>query len=87
MPVLRATKCWQTFLFTKFVFEIFLLHISFGLPGPLRTANELKIALPTANNQQDATALTENAINWPKRPTNIKICFRIFPNFPQKRNG
>ena len=29
--------------------RMFVLHISFGLPGPLRTAFELKIALLTAN--------------------------------------
>ena len=42
LPVLRAAKCWQTSLFSKFVFEDGFLHISFGLPGPLRTAFELK---------------------------------------------
>ena len=43
-------------------------HISFGLPGPLRAAFELKIALPTAKNQEHATALTEIDMNLLKRP-------------------
>ena len=52
-------------------------YISFGLPGPLQTALELKIDLKTSKNQPDATALTENAINWLKLPKNIKILCRF----------
>ena len=46
-------------------FEL-LGDISFGLRGPLRTAFDLQIDLKTSTNQPDATALTENAINWLK---------------------
>ena len=52
-------------------FELFS-DISVGLAGPLRTAFELKIALPTAKNQAHATALTDNAINLLKRPKTSK---------------
>ena len=38
-----------------------------GGPGSLQTTFELKNALPTATNQPDATALTQNAINWLER--------------------
>ena len=43
-------------------FEIFL-RMSFGLPGPLQTALELKIELPTVNVQPDAATLTLDALN------------------------
>ena len=49
--------------------------ISFGLPGLLQTAFELKIDLPIATNQPHAIALTENAINWLKRTKTSKYCF------------
>ena len=62
------------------------LHISFGLPGPLWPAFELKTALPTAANQTDATALAENAIKLPKRPTNIEIFLRQIPQIPKMAN-
>ena len=65
----------------------FVLHINFGLSGPLWTAFELKIELPTAKNQPAATAPTENAINWLTLPTNIQIYFRFFPKFPKYSNG
>ena len=66
--------------------ELFL-HISFDLPGPLRTASELKkLALPTANVHPDATALTEDVINWLKRTKNIKLFARTFPTFPKNQN-
>ena len=47
-------------------------------PDPLQTAFELTSALPTAKNQPDATALTENLINWLARPKHIKIFFEHF---------
>ena len=52
-------------------FVYFVSHIRVGLPGPLRTAFELKSALPTAKNQPDATAPTGNAINCLNLPKNI----------------
>ena len=64
---------------THIVFEHFG-DISFGLPGPLGTAFELKISPPTATNKLDATTLTGNGINWLKRPNNIKIFFLNFTN-------
>ena len=45
--------------FSKCVFEDVLAHKFW----PPQTAFELKIALPAATNQPDATALTDNAIN------------------------
>ena len=44
-----------------------------GLSGQLLS---YKIDLGASKNQPDATALTENAINWPKLPKNIKMFFR-----------
>ena len=70
------------------MFELLGGH-QFWSPGPLRTAIELKIALPTAKKQLDATALTETATNWLKRSKNIKILFRFFllQNLPKLKNG
>ena len=44
-------------------------------PDLSRKLLSYKIDLPTATNQKDATALTENDINWLKRPKNIKMLF------------
>ena len=75
MPAFEGRKMLANIPFQKhIIFELFL-HISFGLPGPLRTAFELKIALPTAKNQVHATALTDNAINLLKRPKTSKHIF------------
>ena len=60
--------------------------MSFDLPGPLRTAFGLKIALPTAN-QAHATALTAHAINWLKRPKTSKYFFELFEIFQNFKNG
>jgi hypothetical protein len=81
-----AAKCWQTFLFRDIFFDFFS-DISFGLPGPLRTAFELKIALPTAKNQVHPTALTDNAINLQKRPKTSKYLFEIFQKLQNFKNG
>ena len=50
---------------------LFFVDIGSGLPGPLRTAFKLKIALPKAKKQPDATALAENAINWLKHSKHV----------------
>ena len=63
---------------------MFFLHISLvslDLYGQLLNS---KIALPTATNWPDATALTENAINWLRLPKNIKILFRNLQKLPIK---
>ena len=44
VPALRATQNWQTYLFRKIV-----LHMSFGLPGPLQTAFEQTKLKTSAN--------------------------------------
>ena len=50
----NVCQCWgpqnvgKRPLLSKFVFGNIFLHISFGLPGTLQKAFELKIALPTA---------------------------------------
>ena len=67
----------------KYLLQPFFLHISVGLPGPLRTAFELKVDLPTAKNQPDATALTEKAINWLRSSKHIKNIFRYFSQVSQ----
>ena len=87
MTFVRAAKCWQTSLFSKFVFEDIFLRICFGLPRPLRTAFELQNYTAYTKNQPDATALTENATNWLKRSKNIKITFRFFQIFKKGING
>ena len=68
------------------MFELFS-DISFGLPGPLRTAFELKIALPTATNQAHATALTTFFINLLQRPKTSKYLFESFPKNQNFKNG
>ena len=57
--------------------------VSPDLSGPLQTAFELIIDLKTSRNQQDATALNEDTINWLKHPKNIKILFSIFTIFQE----
>ena len=47
----------------------------------------LKIDLETSTNQPDATALTDNDINWLKNLTNIKRFVRTFPIFPKVQKG
>ena len=46
----------------KYVFELFV-HISVGLPRPLRTAFELKNELPTSIFTPGAATLTKHALN------------------------
>ena len=55
-----ATFCLETYFLKCFS------DISFSFPGPHQTALGLKKNLPKAKNQPDATALTENDINWLK---------------------
>ena len=59
--------------------------ISFGFPGPLPTAFELTNDLKTSKNQPDATALTEDAINWLQQQKTSKCFFAIFQIFETKK--
>ena len=68
-------------LFLRMIF--FFLHNSFGLPGPLQTAFELKNCTAYSKKTARCDCANGNAINWLQRPKNIKILFRIFPNFPK----
>ena len=68
----RAIQSRQTYLswmtFLHIVFEIFL-HMSYDLPGPLRTAFVLKADLPASSFTPDAATLTLhvlNRLNMPK---------------------
>ena len=61
-------------------FEIFL-HMNFGLPGPLRTAFELK--LPTSIFTPDAATLTLHALKLQRKPNTSKYVFEKFPNSPK----
>ena len=61
--------------------------ISFGFPGPLRTAFGLKNWSADSKNQPDATALTENAIDWPNGPKISKYFFEKVEQFQKIKNG
>ena len=74
-------------LFRNIFVSSFFLHISVGPSGPLQTAFERKIALPTAKKQAHATALTENANNLLKRPKTSKYLFNFFQKNQSFKNG
>ena len=81
MPALRAAKCWQTSLFrNRFFLNCFRTSV---WASPDLSTN----CTPTTKNQPHASALTENAINWLKRPKNIKILFEFFQIFQKFKNG
>ena len=65
----------------------FVLHISVGLLGPLRTPLELKIVLPTPIVQPDAATLTLHAIKCLKRLKTSKDLFEHLQQFQQIQNG
>ena len=69
--------------FLEFLFCFTSINLS--LPGPLRTAFELKNHLKTSKNQPDVTERTENVINCLKRSKTIKIFFNFFPKLPQNQ--
>ena len=65
LQVLRATRCWQTSLFSKILVHMNLelfSHMSFGLPGPLRTALISKTDLPASKIEPDAAISTLHAL-------------------------
>ena len=63
------------------------LHISFGLPGHLWAAFELKIELPTSNVQLDAATLTLNALIIDQKDKKHKNAFLFFPKFSKTINN
>ena len=63
------------------------IHISIGLPGPLRPAFELKNDLPTSIFQPDAATLTLNALNLLKRPKISKYVFELLQSFEKHKNS
>ena len=83
MPVWGAHNVGKRPFLTKYMytrFYLFVSHMSFGLPGPLRAPFELKIELPTSNFKPDAATLTLHALSWPKRPKNQNMFSIVFKN-------
>ena len=87
LPVFRAAKCWQTFLFRHIFGGGYFWTSVLASPDVSGQLLSNKNALHTTRNQPDVTALTENAINLLKHPKNIKNNFRTFPNFPKFKNS
>ena len=71
LPVLRATQNWQTYLLRKIK-----LHMSFGLPGPLRTTFELKNSKPGVTKYARCGYTNVACRSLSEKANNIKICFR-----------